>query len=147
MRALEKAGMVSASEIEVDEGAWFGKTTGRMRKVTRYTLAEAAKPYTRDSERVPVASKGGPAEFRDLCWGRKALDKVVKWEGPMEFGAFKTARVIYTYSIVDVAEWAKRPEVQQAFPAIGAQLQRAANEDVEGVKLTSEGWEVSQGRF
>jgi hypothetical protein len=147
MQALQKAGLVSASEIDVDEGAWFGKTTGRMRKVVRYTLTEAAKPYTREPERVHVAwGSESATKVLDLCWGRKSLDKVVKWEGPMEFGAFKTARVIYTYKIVDMADWAKGAEMQEAFRTIGIRLKQAEKEDVEPVKLTSEGWEVKKDR-
>jgi hypothetical protein len=148
MQALQKAGLVSAGEIEVDEGAAFGKTTGRMRKVVRYTLTEAARPYTREPERVHVSwGSETPMEVLDLCWGRKSLDKVVKWEGPMEFGAFKTARVIYTYEIVDMADWAKRAEMQDAFRMIGVQLKQAGKEDAQALKLTSEGWEVRKGLF
>jgi hypothetical protein len=148
MRALQNAGLLTASEIEVDEGASIGKTTGRMRKVVRYTLTDSAKPYTREAERVR-SSRGAdkPIEMLDLCWGRKAIDKVVKWEGPMEFGEFKTARVIYTYRIVDMADWAKSSEMQEVFRTIESELEQAGREAVKAVKLTSEGWEVKRAPF
>jgi hypothetical protein len=63
----------------------------------------------------------------------------------MEFGAFKTARVIYTYKIVDMADWAKSAEVQEAFHSIGIRLKQAEKADAEAVKLTSEGWRVKKG--
>jgi hypothetical protein len=148
MRALQKAGLVSASEVEIDEGARFGRATGHMRKVVRHSLTESAKPYTRETGRVHLAwGAEQPTKVVELCWGRKHLDKVVKWEGPMEFGAFKTARVIFTYTIVDVADWSQSAEMQDAFRTIGVQLQMATKEDARAVKLTSEGWEVNGGRF
>ena len=148
MRALKDAGLVSASAIEVDEGAPIGKTTGRMRQLMRYTLTEAAKPYTREAKRARMSwETDQPIEFLDLCWGRKELHRVVKWEGPMEFGEYKTARVIYTYKIVDVADWAMRSEMQKVFRTIESELKQEGQEDVQAVKLTSEGWEVKRGRF
>jgi len=148
MRALQDAGLVSASAIEIDEGAPIGKTTGRMRQLMRYTLTEAAKPYAREAERVRLSwETDQPIELLDLCWGRKELDRVVKWEGPMEFGEYKTARVIYTYKIVDVAGWAMRSEMQKVFRTIESELKQAGREDVKSVQLTSEGWEVQRRRF
>jgi len=148
MQALQNAGLVSASDIEIDEGAAIGKVTGRMKSMVRYTLTDAARRYTREADRVRASWEvDQPLELLDLCWGRKVLDKVLKWEGPMEFGAFKTARVIYRYEIVDVADWAKGSEVREAFKSIDSALNQAVREDAKGVQLTSEGWEPQRSPF
>jgi len=148
MRALQDAGLVSVSAIDVDEGAPIGKTTGRMRQLMRYTLTEAAKPYTREAKRARMSwETDQPIEFLDLCWGRKELHRVVKWEGPMEFGEYKTARVIFTYKIVDVADWAMQSDMQKVFRTIEAELKQAGREEVKAVQLTSEGWEVKRRPF
>ncbi|MDG5826958.1 hypothetical protein MRX60_13075 (plasmid) [Xylella fastidiosa subsp. pauca] len=79
----------------------------------------------------------------DLCWGKKALDKVVKWEGPMKFGDYQEANVKYLYKIDGLADWAKKPEILAAFPYVGQITEDAGKKEQQhGVKLTSVGWEA-----
>ncbi len=48
------------------------------------------------------------------------------------------------YRVVNLAAWAQRPEVQQAFPDIQSTLIGAAKtEQIVGLQLTDKGWEVS----
>jgi hypothetical protein len=48
-----------------------------------------------------------------------------------------------TYSIVNLAAWAQRPEIQQVFSDIQATLNGASKvNQVVGLELTSKGWEV-----
>jgi hypothetical protein len=143
MLALQAAGLVDAKEIEVAEKPSFGRVTGQARGVVQYTLTEAAKPFMHEPERKHSTwERDKPVQLVDLCWARKELDKVVKWEGPMKYGDFQTARVIYTYKIVDKAAWADRPEIRKAFRQIEAEVERSGREDDLGLKLTSEGWEA-----
>ena len=45
--------------------------------------------------------------------------------------------------IVNLAAWAQRPEVQQAFPDIQSTLSGASKaEELVGLHLTDRGWEV-----
>lgn len=113
-------------------------------KVKRYTLTDAAKKYVREKE-VENFGMGGPVKGKqtDLCWGKKALEKVVKWEGPMKLGDYQEALVTYTYKINDLADWAKKPDVQNVYPVIGRLAQGEKSlEEKHAVKLTSNGWEA-----
>ncbi|MBQ7626403.1 MAG: hypothetical protein IJS87_05045 [Rhodocyclaceae bacterium] len=43
----------------------------------------------------------------DLCWGKRVLDKVVKWDAPMSMGDYKMTNIAYTYKIANLAEWGR----------------------------------------
>ena len=142
--ALEAVGLAKAEDTEVQRNGFDGNPTGPKFKVKRYTLTEAAKPYTHEKE-VEEFSLTGKSKVKktDLCWGKKALAKVVKWEGPMKFGDYQEARVTYTYKIDQLADWAKKPELQAAFSAVKTIVNDAGTkEDKHTVKLTSQGWEA-----
>ncbi|MBR4876098.1 MAG: hypothetical protein IKU14_00095 [Rhodocyclaceae bacterium] len=141
---LESIGLVKGEEVEEDVTNFKGQPTGRKRKFTRYTLSDAAKPFT--CERKRFAGSRYEETLTDLCWGKKALDKVVKWDAPMSLGEYKMTEVTYIYKIENLAEWANNPEVQEAFPRI----KKILDEDKEAalnVHLTSEGWEAGRSGF
>jgi len=119
MGALEVVGLAKGEEIGV----------GKEGKKKRYTLTDAAKPFMQE--------KVG------LCWGKAALDKVVKWEGPMKFGDYQEAGVSYTYKVNNLADWAKNSEIQAAFPQVKLILDgEGSKQEKHAVKLTSQGWEA-----
>lgn len=144
MAALEAAGLVKGEDIEVDVMGIMGKPTGTKAKVKRYTLTDAAKPFAQVREVSAIGLNGRTTEKQtDLCWGKKALDKVVKWEGPMKLGDYQEASVTYLYKVNNVAEWAKRPDVQASFPVVKSILDAAGIKPAKHpIKLTSEGWEA-----
>jgi hypothetical protein len=144
MAALEVAGLVKGADTEVDIMGIMGKPTGAKAKIKRYTLADAAKPFVQEKEVSSIGLNGKTAEKQpDLCWGKKALDKIVKWEGPMKFGDYQEAGITYTYKVSNLADWAKKPEVQAAFPVVKSVIDGAGSkESRHGVKLTSQGWEA-----
>ena len=136
MRALEAAGLVRGEDISVQDTILIGMNL----QVRRYTLTEAAKPFVQEKEVASILD--GKVSVKRLCWGRKALAKVVKWEGPMKFGEYQEARVIYTYKVDKLADWATKPELQAAFGEVKVILDGAGTkEDRHAIKLTSEGWE------
>ncbi len=145
MSALESVGLVKAENAEVDIiGIMSNKPTGEKAKVKRYTLSEAANPFVKEIE-VKSIGLNGSQEIKqhDLCWGQKALDKIVKWEGPIKLGDYQEAGITYTYKINNMAEWANNPEVQSAFPSIQNTVENASTKQLtHGIKLTSEGWEA-----
>jgi len=58
-------------------------------------------------------------------------------------GSPSAAEATYTYRIVNLAAWAQRPEIQQAFPDVQATISGASKaEQVLGLQLTDKGWEV-----
>ncbi|MEK8034252.1 hypothetical protein AACH06_25785 [Ideonella sp. DXS29W] len=143
MEALEKAGLVKAEDVEVPLKGMAGQPGGRTFKARRFTLSDSAKPFVREREVEVFQLTGRTKEKRtDVCWGKQAVDKVVKWEGPMKFGDYQEAAVIYTYRIDGTADWAKQAEVQEAFPTVRQYLEDAGSRELKHpVKLTSEGWE------
>jgi hypothetical protein len=142
MAALEAAGLVKGEDAEAPASVWDIHPNAKV-KVKRYVLTDAAKPFVQEKDVRSVGLDGVKTSKQpDLCWGRKTLDKVVKWEGPMKLGDYQEADVTYTYKIEHTADWARRPDVQVAFPAIKMILDGAGkDESKRGVKLTSVGWE------
>lgn len=129
MTALEAAGLVKCEASE---------------KGQRCSLTDAAKPFAREKEATSWGLNGSQKVTQtDLCWGKKALDKIVKWEGPMKFGDYQEAGITYTYKVNNLADWAKKPEVQAAFPVVKSILDGVGSkESKHAVKLTSQGWEA-----
>jgi uncharacterized lipoprotein NlpE involved in copper resistance len=135
MAALQKTGLVAGAEVEVEQMGWNNKPTGRKVKLTRYQVSEAGKKYYHEKEVSQRSLDGAKKTLQgDLCYGKKSLDKVVKWEGPMKLGDYQEAGVKYLYKIDGLADWARSPDIQTAFPKITAEL--------NGVRLTSIGWEA-----
>ncbi|MDR2127657.1 MAG: hypothetical protein LBP52_01125 [Burkholderiaceae bacterium] len=140
MAVLEAAGLVKSEDAERDIVDMFtDKPTGSKIKLKRYTLTDAAKPFVQERKISYVRDEKQP----DLCWGKKVLDKVVKWEGPFKLGDYQEVGVTYTYKITDMADWAKKPEIQAAFPyTLKRDLDGVGKQSQHAVKLTSEGWEA-----
>jgi hypothetical protein len=144
MAALEAVGLVTGADIEIEAVGFDGKPNGGMLKVKRYTMTDAAKPFARTEEVERFGAKGKTRETRtDLCWGKKVLHNVVKWEGPRTFGDYQEALVQYQYKIDGLAEWAKKPEFLVAFPGIGRMVDDPAKKEQHIVKLTNLGWEAA----
>lgn len=146
MAALRAAGLVHAEDAEIEDRSFY--LSGRDRPklpVLRYSLTEAAKPFLRKPQRLVHVTSPGDPEPVDLCWGRKSVDRVVKWRGPIKFGEYQAADVEYTYKIVHLAPWAHRPDIQQAFNSVKETLDGAGIKTLSrDVHLTSEGWEVKR---
>ncbi|CAD6563196.1 hypothetical protein ACFQ3P_40195 [Paraburkholderia sabiae] len=67
--------------------------------------------------RYELTAKGQKYANRGaLCYGKPRLQKLLKWD-PVEtvLGVSQTM-AYFTYSIDDLPEWAKRPDVQAALP-------------------------------
>jgi len=138
--ALEAAGLLRGEWV--DTGNALLEPDAR---VKRYTLTDAAAPYIRQ---LPAAERrvrtGSSAPGRDLCWGRKELDRIVEWSGPLRLGEYRTADVTYRFRIADMAGWALLPQVQEAFPEIPRIIERAATERRQIVYLTPSGWKAGE---
>lgn len=128
MAALEAVGLVKGEDTEVEAPIHMTESPPKKIKEHRYTLTEAATPYVKN---------------QDLCWGKKTLDKIVKWEGPMKLGDYQEADVTYTYKIEHVAEWARKPDIQAAIPVIHREHEGVGKERKHSVHLTSQGWEAN----
>lgn len=143
LNALVAEGLAKATTLEKPQLSFSGKPLGRSIQVTRYELTDKGRTFFRAT--TSTFSKPREGEVRgELCYANRALDKVLKWEGPMRLGDYQEAVVKYTYKIEGLADWAMAPSVQVAFPQIKQWLDGAGSkQQSHGVRLTSEGWEAN----
>lgn len=140
LEALVSQGLVARTEVDKPVVSFMGAPTGRTQRFTRYELTQKGKQYLkpRDSEGIQEGKMPGA-----LCYGHMALDKVIKWEGPMKLGDYQEALVKYHYRVENLAAWAKSEEVQAAFPELKERIAAAGTAPQSHVvQLTSVGWEV-----
>jgi hypothetical protein len=133
MAALEAAGLAKGEDLELPGNVVEGKPSGPKVKVRRYTMTDAAKPYLR-------ANAGQQPR---MCWSRKSLDKVVRWADPAKVGDHAESSVIYTYKLSNVAGWARKPQIKEAFPILGRTVDgEHTQKEKLYVRLTPQGWEA-----
>lgn len=137
MTALEIAGVVSSSEVEVDQiNAFNKKPTGKKEIEKNYVLTELGKKSYKESQ-VNNTTQGR------VCFGKVSLDKVVKWEGALNSKDIQQAAVTFSYKIENMPDWTKKPEFQEAMPSIKKHLAtNDARQARVSMGLTSEGWEL-----
>jgi hypothetical protein len=133
MAALEAAGLARSEEVELPTTFVDGKPNGPKVKVRRYTMTDAAKPF--------LHARTG--KLPRLCWGRKSLDKVVRWADPAKVGDHEETSVLYTFRLSNVVAWARKPQVKEAFPEVGRNVDgEHTQKEKMYVKLTPQGWEA-----
>jgi hypothetical protein len=131
MSALEAVGLARGEDMALPGAVVDGKASGV--KVRRYTMTDAAQPYL----------KTKPGKLPRICWGRKSLSKVIRWADPAKVGDHEETSVLYTYQLSNVADWARKPQVKEAFPELGRNIdgERSQKEKMY-VKSTPNGWEA-----
>lgn len=144
MEALEAIGFATSEFTEAEELGFGGEPTGRKREVKRYSLTDAAMPFTTERE-APGLMIGGPSVVKQtlLCWGKKSVDRIVRWDAPIKLGDYQETTVTYTYKIDNPEDWAVSAQIQEAFPQVKSALDGVGKEDTHGVHLTSEGWKAA----
>ena len=139
LAALETAGLVSGADFEADEHRLFS-TTVRNIKLKIFSLTEEGKKFFRENR----TSNAGAFVNGNLCYGKLALDKVIKWETPTN----STANVTFSVKLEGVADWVKKPELLAVFPgaakAIGFNEAKVEKEVKAALKLTNLGWESDE---
>jgi hypothetical protein len=136
MTALEKAGLVSETDTTAVVHGMLDTLRGPApaQPVRRYQLTPDGQKSFEQAPDV-VGSTGG------FCYGQKTVDRIVNWTQP-ETGSSQ-AEVTYTYRIVNLASWADRSDLQQAFPDIRATISGASRANqIIGLQLTNKGWSV-----
>ena len=134
LSALQHAGLVS----EIDTTAVVHGLMDALRgpsppqQVHHYALTTEGQKYVQQVS-------GAVTPISSFCYGQKTVDSITHWTR----GSQSEAEVTYAYRIVNLAAWAQRPEVQQAFPDIQATLSGASKmEQIVGLRLADKGWEV-----
>jgi len=145
MAALAAVGLVSSTDIDVNQsGTFSSKMPGRIFKVKRYTLTDAGKRFYREKEVEQFGLSGMSRVMQgDICYGKKSVDKIVKWDVPQNLGGASETSVQYLYKIDGLADWAKSVDFQTGFPYVAQIIGDAGKrEQIHGVKLTNQGWEA-----
>ncbi len=132
---LVAVGLVKVEEFEKTTPSYFGRQQSV--KMERFSFTDAAKPFIKESSN-PFLGK-----TKDLCWAKKSLDKIVKWNEPIKLGEYQSVNVVYKYKLNNIVDWAKKPEVQEAFPAIKRAIEDESKNHEHGLHLTNEGWEAN----
>lgn len=135
MAVLEAAGLVSGADFEADKLNLFSKPTGRKIKLKSYSLTEEGKKFFREKG----TAKTDAIVNGNLCYGKLALDKIIKWEGPIN----QMVTVTYSTELDDLADWVKKPELQAVFPGTAKFIadNLVGGENKASLKLTNIGWE------
>lgn len=125
MAALESVGLVLASDAEIEDDSLLIR---RKVKVKRYALTDSGKKFYRQKD-------------GNICYGKLALDKIVKWDVPTQ--AAPVTSISSTYKIRDQAEWSKNAAILAAFPIVKRRIDGVGQqEETRILKLTNVGWEV-----
>ena len=138
LSALQQAGLVSETDTTAVVHGMLDSLRGSAppQPVRRYQLTAEGQKYF---QQVP----GTFGQTGGLCYGQKAVDSVFKWTDPVTTGGSSQTEVSYTYKIVNLAAWAERADIQQAFPDISAAVSGASKTNqIAGLQLTNEGWQL-----
>jgi hypothetical protein len=141
MAALEKIGLVQSHEEETEFTPLSGTRAVKV-KVLRYELTDDGKKFYQQKDALGLV---GENNIRgDICFGQQALDTVLKTEGPVTIGDKKEMTLYYTYKIENLADWAKNPDIQRAFPGIVSTINGAGKTTMnQNLTLTDQGWEAN----
>ncbi len=140
MSTLKMFGLVAETEGEIDQ--LIGKTpTGRKFKVRTFNLTDEGKKFYRPEVVQHAALSGANPKVKgDLCYGNKAVAKVVKLDALPESGPDKEYNVRYLYKVDGLAPWATQPEFQKTFPGAANIIKDAEKKQMtHAVKVTSLG--------
>lgn len=126
--ALVEAGLLSRRDTEVQMiGA------AKMVPGYEYNITEAGKKY------LVAGAAGNLAASDGFCSGHYIVKEVTSFSEPTDAFGGHVSQANYTVIVEDVADWAKHPAVQAAFPSVAKEL-KADVSDKAVLVLTSEGW-------
>ncbi|ELC27001.1 hypothetical protein [Escherichia coli] len=128
--ALVKAGLLTVKDTQVDETIVFSKT-GKKVPGREYALTDKGKKYLKSPERP------------DFCVGHYKVDEIINFTEPGDAMGMKITRVNYTFSPTSIAEWAKRDDIQAAFPLIKVNLKEKQENRISLV-LKNDGWSAER---
>jgi hypothetical protein len=140
LAALERAGLLRSTDTTAVVHGLLDAFTGpkKPEPVKQYEVNDEGKTYY---QHAPGVFGGQVQEF---CYAQKSVYSIVKWSEPMTMGGFSATDVTYTYQVDNFADWAKRPEIQQAFPDVKLTINQAETTNQSaGLHLTNQGWEVN----
>jgi len=111
MAFLEKAGLVSGTDVVLPTETLFGHT-GRS-----YTVTKAGQAFYHDPSEDYLGQTQGGA----LCYAQKKFVALSSWM-PIEGAADLEVIASYTYQPTEIAPWARSPEFKETFTDEAAAL-------------------------
>ena len=139
LAALQHAGLVNVTNttaIVQNLANSISLSPHKPEPVKRYTVSGEGQKYLQSI----MTDFGKTSGF---CYGQKQVDSIAKWTELVTNGVSTQTDVTYTYKIANLASWATRPDVQQAFPAIIVSLNSASKTDQQiALQQNNNGWEV-----
>ncbi len=81
--------------------------------------------------------------YGNFCYGKRKVQAVTSTPPGGEPAVGATTTVNYTYTIGDVADWARAAVVQTAYPKVQTMLGAASN-GTDTMVLTANGWQVQK---
>ncbi len=138
LSALEKSGLVAGKTMTVVPQTPlnpFSISRPAPQPVKRYDATPEGNRYLRS-----YFTSIGRAE--GFCYGVRQVASIVKWDEPVTQGGYAITSVTYTHKIDRLADWAKSPEMQQAFPLLKSSFGLVGTEQRATLHPTNQGWEV-----
>ena len=122
------------------DGGLLTRTTAEKSKLI--VLSKSVNNYDlSDKGRGAWKADAQQPGYGNFCYGKRTVNQIVSTTpaGSTQPGA--TSVVNYTYTIGNVADWAREAEVQNAYPTLKGKLASASNAQSTLV-LTGNGWQV-----
>lgn len=125
----------------VDQGL-LARTTAEKSKLIVMTKSVNNYDLTDKGRGTWKADPNSPG-YGNFCYGKRKVDNITSHTpvGTEQPGV--TSVVNYTYTIGDVADWARASVVQTAYPGVRAKLASASNAQ-DTLVLTNNGWQVQK---
>lgn len=138
LAALEHAGLVQSTNTTavVQSLANSLSLSHKPEPVKRYTVSAEGQKYLQ-------STLSGAGRSDAFCYGHEQVASIVNWTEPQTQGDYSETTVTYTGKVPDLVAWARQPEVEQAFPAIGTTLDAVEKNQTVPLHLTDKGWVVN----
>lgn len=130
--ALAKAGIMTVDDVEVSL-----KTFSRVTKVPGkgFKLTDVGKSLLLADEFKRNFGKDEP----QLCYGRRIVKKIDNFSELQDLRGVTVSSVKYSYTVGEVAEWAKLPEIYLRYPHMESYI-AITSEDKDDLVLSNNGW-------
>jgi len=134
LKPFESAGLLRSSDVMVRSPGFIPGVDHGTSRMKRFEATEAGG-------KIFTLAK---AEYRDgqvsqACWANLRVNTIVKWF-KLPDGSYT---VQWTYQVLDVADWAKRPEIATGVREIKWWVDQQKKEVYEAILvLSNKGWET-----
>ena len=106
---LVNVGMMTVQDIKV-ERKFFSQVKSVPAK--EFKLSDVGKSYLKNSSLGNLFD----SYVFEMCYGRRNVEQVSNFTAPNEIHGSTVSTVNYSYGVVDIADWAKSPELGKVFP-------------------------------